>query len=255
MKQLRALWLLGCICCAAAGQPVGVVSPSGPTVPENLLRIEIAFSSPLRAPLDMAHVALLDATGQPIRDAFLDLPLPSSDGRRVSLLLHPARVKSGVGANVALGRALAVGSTVSLRVDDPMLARPVERTWQVVAFDRDPPAPERWLLDLPPAGSRAALEVRLDAPITASAQGLVAVRAPDGTRLAGRHELTRGETRWRFFPAKPWRPGRYALVVHPDLEDLAGNRPCVPFERVVGSATACGQEAVQVFSLQPARKS
>jgi hypothetical protein len=106
---------------AAGAWASGAVSvyPSGTSVPENLLRIELRFRVPLRTPLDMVHVKLLDREGQLIPDPFLDLPLPSADGRRLSLLLHPGRVKSGVGANVVLGRALRAGSLVTLVIDDP----------------------------------------------------------------------------------------------------------------------------------------
>ena len=76
--------------------------------------------------------------------------------------------------------------------------------------------------------------VHLDAPISSSAEDLIAIRGPDGQRIAGVPSLEDGETVWRFVPARPWRAGSHAVVTHPDREDPAGNRPCAPFE--VGDA-------------------
>ena len=223
----------------AAHAAPAAVTPSGDTVPENLLRIELHLARPLRQPLAMDHVRLLDGGGRTIPDALLDLPLPAADGRTVTLLLHPGRVKRGVGANLALGRALHAGDEVELAVDDPQLPAPLHKRWRVTPAREEALLARDWRLALPAAGSRAPLQVRLDAALTASSAGLVGVRGPDGERLAGTARLRAGETVWEFRPGRPWRAGRYALVVHPRLEDVAGNRPCTPFETAALSALPC----------------
>jgi hypothetical protein len=114
---------------AASAAPL--LTPSGPAVPENLLRIVLHLDAPLSAPLDMRHVVLLGSDGVAIDGAFLDLPLAGSDGKSLTLLLHPGRIKTGVGPNVALGPALRAGQSVVLRIDDPQLGRVVQRHWQV----------------------------------------------------------------------------------------------------------------------------
>lgn len=227
---------------AAAGsptKPTGLVYPSGPTVPENLLRVELRFTAPMWTGLTIGDVKLIESDGREIEHAFLDLLLPSSDRRRVTILLAPGRVKSGVGENLAFGRALHAGSVVTLVVASPALARPILKTWQVTAFDADPPQPARWTFQRPRLRSRDALEVQLDMPVSSTAEGLIAIRGPDGQRVAGTGLLESGETVWRFVPAQPWRAGIHALVTHPDLEDPAGNRPCAPFETVAASRVRC----------------
>jgi len=234
---------------ARAAPPVATIYPSGPTIPENLLRIELRFSAPLRMPLSIEHVKLLDAEGREIEGAFLDLPLPGADPRRVTLLMHPGRVKSGVGANLALGRALHAGSPVTLRVDDPSLGRPILKSWQVTAFNADPPDPSRWNFAIPVEGRRSPLRVHLHAPISSTADNLIAVRGPDGQRVAGRNQLEESETIWQLVPAQPWRAGHYALLTHPDLEDSAGNRPCVPFEEFRASRVRCDRGTARPFEI------
>jgi hypothetical protein len=215
LPTLVALLLSAAAATSFAAKPTGIAYPSGPSVPENLLRIELRFSTPLRSPLDINHVKLFDANGGEITNAFLDLPLPADDGRMVTILMDPARVKSGIGANLALGRALHRGSTVTLVIDDPVIAQPIHKTWQVTAFDANPPQPARWTFLAPRLGSREPITVHLDV--------------------------------WRFVPAHPWRPGTYAVVTHPDLEDPAGNRTCGPFEAVSASSVRCDEGSTRDF--------
>jgi len=104
----------------------------------------------------MRLVRLLDAERQEIEGAFLDLPLWSADGSRVAFLLHPGRVKSGVGANVTHGRALHAGSNVTLVVDDPQLVSSIRKTWTVVAADTR--SPDRSMV-VPGSGPGCAIAV------------------------------------------------------------------------------------------------
>jgi pimeloyl-ACP methyl ester carboxylesterase len=71
---------------------------------------------------------------------------------------------------------------------------------------------------------------------------LIAIRGPNGRRLAGTSSLEDGETVWRFVPTRPWQAGSYAVVTHQDLEDPAGNRPCAPFEVIDASRVRCEEE-------------
>jgi len=233
-----SLLLVAAATAFGAGAAV-VVYPSGSTIPENLLRIELRFPAAPRSPLNIDRVKLFDAGGREIENAFLDLALPSADSRRVTILLHPGRVKSGVGANLAFGRALHAGSVVTLVVEHPALTKPVHKTWRVTAFDAESPQPTLWTFEPPRRGSRSPLVIHLDAPISSSAEALIAIRGPDGRRLVGTASLEDGETVWRFVPARPWRAGRYAVVTHQDLEDPAGNRTCAPFELVDASRVRC----------------
>jgi hypothetical protein len=234
---------------ADANASSAAVTPSGDTVPENLLRIELHLRHPLPRPLAMDRVRLVDARGALIAGALLDLPLPGDDGRTITLLLDPARVKTGVGANRAMGRALRAGQDIELRVDDPQLPAPLRKRWQVREAIQRALVPAQWRFAPPPTASREPLVVMLDAPLTASSAPLIAVRGPDGERVAGAVSLQAGETTWIFRPARPWVAGRHALVAHPRLEDVSGNRPCAPFE-ARGLADADCPSAEQAFDVR-----
>jgi hypothetical protein len=206
---------------------------------------------PLRTPLDMAHVKLLDGEGRVIPDPFLDLALPSADGRRFSLLLHPGRVKSGVGANLLLGRALCAGSLVTLVIDDPAIGPVVRKQWRVTGSERSGPLPSSWTLNQPAVGTRQPLVVRLRSPISAASEGLIAVKRSAGRRVLGQVLLSDGETTWQFTPTQPWKPGAHWLVTHPDLETPAGNRTCARFEQVLASRMDCEVGVEISFDIHP----
>jgi len=244
------LWSSTAAADSPTGRPHATAYPSGASIPENLLRIELRFSAPLNGTFDMRSVRLLGADGREVADALLDLPLPAADGSQVTILLHPGRVKSDVGANLTLGRALHAGSKITLAIDDPRLARSIRKSWQVVASDIRPPEPARWSFRSPAPGERSPLVVELDGPVDSSAAGLITIRAPDGSRLAGTASLVNGETTWRFVPTQPWRAGRYAIVVHPELEDPAGNRVCSPFESEAASQADCAPTVARPFRVR-----
>ena len=228
---------------AAAAQ----VTPSGAQVPENLLRIVLHLDAPLSAPLDMRHVSLLDSKGAVIDGVFLDLPLEDPEHKEVTLLLHPGRIKTGVGPNLALGMALREGQAVVLRIDDPQLGQTVEKHWRVVQAVRTPLAPADWRVHAVKRSSRQALSVAFPAALDSDAASLLALQGPDGQRVAGRAVLAAGEQEWRFVPARPWRPGHYLLRVHPRLEDPQGNRLCSAFEQAAQSAQQCDEEGQRTF--------
>lgn len=241
--------LLPCAAAAVFAQAGAAdITPSGPAIPANLLRFEVHLDRPLPG-LRPDAIVLRDGTGRPIPDALLDIALPDRAERTLVVLMHPGRVKDGVGANLALGRALHAGEQVSLAIDDARLAHPLARTWRVVAPVAAALDPAAWRVAAPPARGRAALVVNLPSALNASAAALIAVADVHGGRVAGRATLVAGETAWRFVPAAPWQAGGYQVRIHPALEDPAGNRLCAPFEARDQRALRCDAEARIGFSV------
>jgi hypothetical protein len=232
----------------ALASAAGAITPSGPEVPANLLRIEVHFDRPLPA-LPVQAIVLRDSAGKPIADALLDIALPDKDERNLVVLMQPGRIKHGVGPNLAIGPALHEGDRISIEVRDPRLARPLLRSWRVGAAVERPLAPVAWKLHAPAAHSRAPLVLDLPSAINASAAPLIAVAGADGGRIAGKAVLGPGETEWRFVPVRPWRPGGYQVRVHPALEDPAGNRVCAAFEARRQSERRCEEGASVAFTV------
>jgi hypothetical protein len=224
---------VGAALCAAAAVALAAarVSPAGDSVPANLLRIELRLDAPLNGPLDMRHVRLFDQRGAEIPAPFLDLALPSLDGRTITLLLHPGRIKTDVRPNLELGPALLVGQRVELLIDDPQLPAPLRKAWFVTADQRSRIDPQAWLITAPAAGTRATLRVAALGLLQSSAEHWLGVADTQGRKLAGQARLSEDGSTWQFKPTLAWRAGQHTLQVHPALEDAAGNRACAAFEQ------------------------
>ena len=85
-------------------------------LPANTLRFYIHFPRPAEAHFERDQLCLLDDKEQVVRDPFLVLSqeLWSPDGRRLTVLMEPGRIKRGLGADPTHEPALVVGRTYSL---------------------------------------------------------------------------------------------------------------------------------------------
>jgi hypothetical protein len=114
------------------------ISPQARALPANTLRFYIYFPRPAEAHFDRDQLLLLNEKEQVVRDPFLVLSqeLWSLDGRRLTVLMEPGRIKRGLGADPTHDPALVVGRVYSLvvtalgqtarhtfRVSDPVLDR------------------------------------------------------------------------------------------------------------------------------------
>lgn len=178
----------------------------------------------------LPRLALLRADGSRIDAPFLEQELWSPDGKVLTVLLHPGRVKRGLLARQELGPILSQGDGVVLMLD----GRPIQR-WSVGQVDEHGPIPSKWKISPVRAASRQALVVQLDAPIDGNGAGYLAVADRRGRRLAGQARLKDGETVWTFTPAKPWPDDGSKLLVRGTLEDPAGNRLESRFESAIDS--------------------
>ena len=231
--------------CGVAGTSVEDVYPTGRELPENLLRFYIYFSAPMGQDDILSAIDLLDSDGAPLGGVFLSnrFDLWSPDRRRLTLLMDPGRVKTGLAANVAMGRALVAGETYSLRVSAhaqdakgcPLIA-PHVVTFTASAADITSPNPANWTLDVPDAGTRTPMAVMLDDPVDhLSLAYRLRITDQTGDPVAGRIDLDDAETRWIFTPSVAWRSAPYNLNIDPRLEDLAGNRFDAVFDLDLGT--------------------
>ena len=97
--------------------------------------------------------------------------------------------------------------------------------------------------------SKQPLVVALDGPIDGRDADYLAIADVRDRRVAGRAQLTNGESTWTFTPSAPWRPGAYKLVVRGTLEDPAGNRLGSHFETSIHSPPGPPVDAVVPFAV------
>ena len=209
------------------------VFPSADVLPENQLKFYVQFSAPMSRGRTYEQVHVRDAAGRVIELPFLELEEELWDPAmtRLTLLIDPGRIKRGVKPLVDIGPVFEAGKTYSLTVgeacrdaEDRPLRAGFAKKFRIGPADRIGPDPARWMINAPPADTRAPLVVAFGEPLDhALAMRMIGVKQPDGTELVGEVTLGAREETWSFVPARPWRAGRHRLVVPTTIEDLAGN--------------------------------
>jgi hypothetical protein len=201
------------------------ISPQAKVLPANTLRFYIHFPKSGEAHFDRDNLWLLDEEEQVVRDPFLVLSqeLWSVDGRRLTVLMEPGRIKRGLGADPSHEPALVVGRTYSLviaalgqtarhtfRVSDPVLEAVDETHWRLVS---------------PTVGSLDPAVVHFDRVMDAAlCADEIGVLTPSGEVVQTGVSLAPDGTAARLIPSSPWRAGEHLLVVSDRLEDVSGNR-------------------------------
>jgi hypothetical protein len=229
------------------------LTPSAAVWPENLLRLYLTFSAPMRLGVAWPHIRMLDAAGAPMGGMFVEIDQELWDprGERLTVLFDPARIKRGLVDNIDEGPPLVVGARCVLEVDagwrdaaGARLAEPFRREISVGPPLRAALDPADWRLT-PPNAPDQPLVVDFPHPLDAAlALRAFTVRRGQAETLC-RASLDRNETRLTLTPEHGWRAGRYSLVADPVLEDIAGNRIGRPFDidtRVHGRPEAHGAE-------------
>ncbi|MDX2029214.1 MAG: Ig-like domain-containing protein [Blastocatellia bacterium] len=219
---------------------VAAVYPSADVVPENLLKFYLHFSAPMQRGEIYEHIQLRDSTGRVVELPFLEIDEELWDATltRLTLFIDPGRIKRGVLPLEEIGPSLQAGKSYTLVIrrewkdgNGAPLKAEFQKSFRVVAPDREPLDPAKWALQAPPAGSRAPVVLTFPEPLDhALAQRLITIVDADGQAVAGETALDDQEKRWQFTPRAAWRSGGYGLVVRTTIEDLAGNNIGKPFE-------------------------
>ncbi|MFP6904408.1 MAG: hypothetical protein VCG02_04255 [Verrucomicrobiota bacterium] len=214
------------------------VYPSGKILPANCLKFYVHFSQPMREGREIFdHIEIRDETGKTINDAWRRTELWSPDARRLTLWIHPGRIKQGVNLREDFGPVLKPHQhyqlVVHTRVRDAAgtaLAENYVKRFQTRAEDHSRPLPARWQLSHPVAKSRDALRITFDKPLDrAQLDRFLTVHGKNGP-IPGTLQVNPGEEACAFTPDAPWPEGPCQLRVDGRLEDLAGNTPLRVFD-------------------------
>ncbi len=239
-------WALLCAmtsACALAQVPAGAapapkivaVEPSAPVLPASTLRLYVHFDQSARGWVRTQDLELRQADGTPVVAAFMNLgqDLWSADGRRLTVLFDPGRVKRDVSGPGAEAAPLQAGRSYQVLIGtyrQSFLAGPAVR---------QPLAAEAWHVEAPLAGARAEVVLVFDRVMDAGlAASQIAVRNAHGNLVGGSGWLDAAGTRWRFKPDRPWRAGPHRIELRAALEDVTGNRLGEALDRPVEQDSA-----------------
>jgi hypothetical protein len=215
------------------------VRPSADVLPENLLKIYVHFSSPMARGEAYRRVHLVDGSGRRVERPFLEIgeELWDPQGRRLTLLFDPGRIKRGLVPREEEGPILEQGKAYTLSVDGgwpdaegrPLVAG-FRKSLRAGPADTSQPDPSRWSITPIHPATRDPLIVRFPEPLDHAMLSRAIGVEVAGLAVPGRGEVGPGETSWRFTPDAPWPAGAASLRVDTELEDLAGNSIARPFE-------------------------
>ena len=210
------------------------VYPSADQLPENLLKFYIHFSAPIGFDNVHDHIRLLDKNGMPVPLPFVEIDqgLWGPRRQRLTLFLHPGRIKRNVGLNLAMGPVLREGENYQLVVDRGLrdasgnpLVQDIVKHFAVLPAVRQEIVCSEWRLEPPLAGTRQPLKVDFEESLDhALLLRYLLVCDETGTPVPGEVKIINWETRFLLKPDNVWNPGNYSVVVNSRLEDLAGNR-------------------------------
>ncbi|MEM9329554.1 MAG: hypothetical protein AAGA85_28100 [Bacteroidota bacterium] len=237
---------------------VVAVFPSADTLPANLLRMYVHFSRPMKPVGNLEKIHLVDDSGKEMVGALFNnvYELWNREQTQLTLLLDPARVKTGLKAHEERGRALEAGQRYALvigQLEDihGNVTPPHTKSFWVSSEDLNSPDVQRWTIEVPEVGSRAPLTVSFP-QILDRLSLLQRVKLTDANRrpVTGSVELASQETGWLFRPSERWVAGDYILHIHGRLEDPAGNNLNGLFDHQPGTLRNDTEGAIETITFK-----
>jgi len=217
------------------------IYPEQDTLPENLLKLYLHFSQPMRRAQALDHVYLLNEHKDTMRNVFLNLQpeLWDTTGTVLTLWLDPGRIKRGLVLNKKLGNPLKQTESYQLVVsrewkDDEGLRLTENYTKQFTTGIRDEDVPDidKWKLTIPKAQTGSPLIIDINETLDHYLlQESIRIVTKDGAMVKGTTLVSNKDRTWQFIPDQPWTAQTYRIQVSARLEDLAGNNLNRVFDR------------------------
>ncbi|MET1259893.1 hypothetical protein ABV409_11135 [Flagellimonas sp. DF-77] len=218
------------------------IYPSGNVLPENLLRFYIHFNTPMKKGMAMDYITLSDAAGTSVPNSFMEFKqeLWSPDGKRLTLLFDPGRIKRGVSTHMQLGPALLEGDRFYLTVSEAWqnvfgatLSKKTTKEFLVGVANRTAIDLRNWQIHRPKVRSLEPLTIIFDRAMDhALLQSMITIEGEVKKSIAGQWEVHGLEHRIQFVPSEEWQQGSYRIIVDSRLEDVAGNNLQNPLDQI-----------------------
>jgi hypothetical protein len=232
---------------SSAAPQVVSLSPAASSIPANTLRLYVTFDRRARGTVTTRDVRLVDAEGRVVDGAFMDFgqDLWSPDGRRLTILFDPGRVKRDVEGDGESADPLEVGHSFTVEVFGKRFH------YRVTPAIRSAITPQTWRLALPKAGSGEALTVTFDRNMDgALLRDELAVVDAQGRSQSGQAATSANGRTWSWRPKSSWHLGAYRLVVGSSLEDISGNRIGEALDHDVGSPDKLPESSAIPFKVE-----
>ena len=222
-----------------AAPRVLAIYPSSGVLPANCLKFYVHFSEPIQQGRRIFdQIQLLDKQGELVHDPWRRSELWNIAGDRLTLWIHPGRIKKGVNLREESGPVLHPNRSYQLVITDGVrsldgrvLGKPFVKDFVTQKEDDQRPNPGHWKAGEIRRGTRMPLTVSLDEPLDRALLSRMISVMSNGLALNGTITIEDAERSWTFTPDRPWTGNSIMLQVNERLEDLAGNTPVRVFDR------------------------
>lgn len=231
--------------------------PSLDVVPANLLRFYVFFSAPMDLENPYDFITIEDADGKAMVDPFVIIPegLWNINHTRLTLLLHPGRVKQGVGPNMTQGDVLIPGKSYTIKISNEWKGASGEQLKSTFSKKMNASNPLKGAMNINSWALKAevnnigVLTVVTDHPLDQPlAQRMLFIRSSNGQILPSRVDFDSPQ-KLRIL----WRPDgseQLELLIDPRLEDVCGNTPHYAFDLEGTERTPSKEELKIQFRVQ-----
>ena len=210
------------------------IYPTKDTVPENLLKMYLIFSTPMQEVGNASNfISVFNETEQREVELFLNLEkdLWDKDHTRLTLWLDPGRIKTGLIPNKLTGLPLRQGHSYTITVSGNWksargISLPKNYIKKIVVGKRDNQMPDilNWELSDPAANTKETLKISFGESMDAIlARESLQIEYKGKIPVEGNYKLGEYENNIVFTPKDSWKEGVYDISSDSKIEDLAGN--------------------------------
>ncbi len=235
------------------------IFPSANELPENLLRFYLYFNTPMKKGQALKHVQLIDASGNIDKHAFMEFKqeLWSPDGKRLTILFDPGRIKRGVSTNMELGPALLEGKQYQLVISGAWqdvygqeLSINTTKEFLIGKAYRQKIEVDELEIQKPEADSEEILSIHFDRIIDhALIQSMIQIKDENEKVIAGYWQTSEDEKIIQFVPEKTWKKGTYHIIMDNRLEDAAGNNLNNLLDQKTSKQISNTQQIIRFFTI------
>jgi hypothetical protein len=221
---------------AVRGPPpkVAKIYPRTKKLPANLLKFYLYFDQPMREGreiFDQIHIE--DESGKRVHSPWRRLELWNEDATRLTLWIHPGRIKRGVNLREQLGPVLVPGKHYSLVIEKNVrdargipLGKEYRHDFSTLPEDHKRPLPQNWKIRTTiDSDSRKSLLVISPEPLDHALVTKSLKLFQNGKPVPISVDVGPKDTLFYLSPQVPTELSDCELRIGIQLEDLAGNTP------------------------------
>jgi hypothetical protein len=206
--------------------------PQSKTLPLNVLKIRLEFSSPMSQNHSHQYVKVFRNGSEIAEYPFLKLEneLWNNDQTELTLWFDPGKIKRGLLSRKSKGANFSLGDEIEIQIqnswpdiDGNRLDQEYSYQFTIADTDKLRPDPEQWDVFAPAAGTMDPLAILIKEELDSKllTEG---IEIYDGVNnVSGEFVIKKKGFALFFYPAEPWKKSNYEIIVNPKLEDLAGN--------------------------------